>query len=77
MWLEKIYFLIWIVLEVNSYDFINKFNDMLKQTPCYFKTDDYFVDDEEWTSYMNEATKNGYLVIISLKKLDLSSNYIM
>ena len=77
MWLEKIYFLIWIVLEVNSYDFINKFNDMLKQTPCYFKTDDYFVDDEEWTSYMNEATKYGYLVIISLKKLDLSSNYIM
>ena len=59
------------------YDFINKYNDMLKQTPCYFKTDDYFLDDEEWTSYMNEATKYGYLVIISLKKLDLSSNYIM
>ncbi len=47
------------------YDFINKFNDMLKQTPCYFKTDDYFVDDEEWTSYMNEATKYGYLIMNS------------
>ena len=47
------------------YDFINKFNDMLKQTPCYFKTDDYFVDDEECTSYMNETTKFGYLVMNS------------
>ena len=47
------------------YDFINKYNDVLKQPPCYFKTNDYFEDDEECTSYMNETTKFGYLVMNS------------
>jgi hypothetical protein len=47
------------------YNFIIKYNNMLKKPPCYFRTEEYFLNEEECTEYMNQATKYGYLVMNS------------
>ena len=47
------------------YNFLSKYNMIFKHDPCYYRLDDYFLDDNECFEFMNGATKFGYLIMNS------------
>ena len=47
------------------YNFIDKYNDIFKHQPCFFRINDYFLNDDECFEFMNGATLHGYLIMNS------------
>ena len=47
------------------YNFIKKYNSINAKSPCAFKTNEYFSNDEECLNYINNATQFGFTIMNS------------